>query len=321
MKNFRVLPILVLSVFACSEPTPSNIPPNTYAEISVKEGGEWKGRKYEGGDRFVNVAELQVPASHTDHSYFIRYEGPGWENSQIGYRLYLDWRNAIDIFGKRVDSLILPYVGQDGFDSYHEPAEWGQDILKAGKSMGIGGYGRLINDTIAHFRQVANTLAAVENAETHSTVNIRYEGWQTEGETIDLVSNLTIFPHDRFTRVALTPSSAISGLCTGIVQINDIPLVTNQGSDWAYIATYGAQTLVSDSDSLGMALFYKLSEVAQQTQGPNDHLVVFSPSRETVTYYLLGAWDQEPNGITTEAEFLKDLDKKLEKLETKGKLE
>ena len=87
-------------------------PLKTYAEISIKEGGEWNGRKYVGGDSFKNVQELQVPKNHTDHSFFIRYEGPGWENNQVGYRLYLDWRNAIDIYGKKVDSLVLPYVAK-----------------------------------------------------------------------------------------------------------------------------------------------------------------------------------------------------------------
>jgi hypothetical protein len=36
-----------------------------------------------------------------------------------GYRLYLDWRNAFDILEKK-EVIVLPLVGQDGFDSYHE---------------------------------------------------------------------------------------------------------------------------------------------------------------------------------------------------------
>src|SRR5690606_16453599 len=47
----------------------------SYAEISVKEGGKWVDRKYEGGGAFKNVNQLDVPKEHTDHSYYIRYEG------------------------------------------------------------------------------------------------------------------------------------------------------------------------------------------------------------------------------------------------------
>ena len=82
---------------------------------------------------FKNVTELKVPAEHTDHSWYIRYEGPGWESNKVGYRLYLDWRNCIDIFGKVTDSIILPKVGQDGFDSYHEKSRLGTRYFKSWK--------------------------------------------------------------------------------------------------------------------------------------------------------------------------------------------
>ena len=87
---------------------------------------------------------LRVPPEHTDHSWFIRYEGPGWESDLVGYRFYLDWRNATDIFGKKDHRYgACKDVGQDGFDSYHEPADWGMDVLKVGESLGIGALGLL----------------------------------------------------------------------------------------------------------------------------------------------------------------------------------
>jgi len=318
MRKITIISIVFLSLFSCKS-TQYNGHLKTYAEISIAQGGQWvdgpRGHKeYQGGTSFKNVNSLKVPREHTDHSWFIRYEGPGWENNQIGYRLYLDWRNAIDIYGKKVDSLVLPYVGQDGFDSYHEPAPWGQDILKAGKSMGIGGYGRLVNDTVAHFQKVKNTHANVENGKIHSSVNITYEGWNTGDTTINLNSKLTIFQKDRYTKAELTPSEEISGLCTGIVKFKNIPLIKKEGETWAYIATYGSQTLVSDTDKLGMAIFYKLNDVAQQKTGNDDHLIVFKPSKKTVTYYFLGAWEQETNGIKNKDAFIADLNKKLDAL-------
>tara|TARA_R110000868_G_scaffold1650_5_gene13368 strand:- start:12693 stop:13706 length:1014 start_codon:yes stop_codon:yes gene_type:complete len=335
MKKIAVLCLALLGIMACKDKSVKNetipdvgesvgvtvhTPLKTYAEISIKEGGEWVGRKYVGGDGFKNVQELEVPENHTDHSFFIRYEGPGWENNQIGYRIYLDWRNAIDIYGKKVDSLVLPYVGQDGFDSYHEPADWGQDILKAGKSMGIGGYGRLVNDTVAHFRNVDNTHVKIENTDNSSTVHIDYKGWETGDKKIDLEATLSIFKQDRYTLATLTPSNAISGICTGIVKFKDIELKKKEGIKWAYIATYGTQTLVSETDKLGMAIFYRIDEVAEQKEGINDHLVVFKPTTDKITYYLLGAWDQESNGIKDEESFILDLDKKLERLNTTNSL-
>nr|HMQ43659.1 DUF4861 domain-containing protein [Mariniflexile sp.] len=58
-----------------------------------------------------------------------------------------------------------------------------------------------------------------------------------------------------------------------------------------------------------------LDEVAEQKIGTDDHLVVFKPTTKTLTYYFLGAWEQEPNGIKTKEAFLQDLNKKLDILE------
>lgn len=115
-------------------------PKRTQAELSRKVGGQFVNRKYQGGT-FQNVQFLRVPPEHTDHSYFIRYEGPGWESDKVGYRFYLDWRNAIDIYGKKVPGMVLQNVGQDGFDSYHEMADWGMDVFKVGNSLGVGSFG------------------------------------------------------------------------------------------------------------------------------------------------------------------------------------
>ena len=291
----------------------------TYAELSRKTGGSWEGREYMEGE-FENVESLEVPEEHTDHSWYIRYEGPGWENKQVGYRLYLDWRNAIDIFGKKVDTMVLAEVGQDGFDSYHESADWGQDILKAGKSMGIGGYGRYMNDSVAHFRNVKNTKASVQNSSESSTVQIEYKDWVTGNDSIDLQTKLSIFPTGRYTKAELTPSKEIEGLTTGIVKLNDLELIKNEGEVWGYMATYGAQTLVSDQDKLGMAVLYKKDEVANQVEGEHDHLLVFKPTSETITYYFLGAWEQEKNGISNQEDFIKNMDELLNTLESENEL-
>ncbi len=291
----------------------------TLAEISVKEGGKWVGRKYEGGT-FKNVDSLTVPASHTDHSFYIRYEGPGWESDKVGYRLYLDWRNAIDIFGKVTDTLVLPKVGQDGFESYHHMSPWGMDILKAGKALGIGAIGRYHGNEVLHFNEVQSTFAKVANSAKSSDVMVNYKGWKTAGDVIDFESKLSIAPGERYTKHTIKASKAIEGICTGIVSFKDIPLVKKESANkkWAYIATYGKQTL--NNDNLGMAIFYEVKTVREQLTSQYDHLLVFKPSTAQVSFYLLGAWEKEKGGIKTQEEFYKYLDQKLAELNKKGKI-
>jgi len=291
----------------------------TYAELSAKNDGKWEGRKYIGGT-FKNVDNLKLAKEHTDHSFDIRYEGPGWESNKIGYRLYLDWRNAIDIFGKKTEAIVLPKVGQDGFDSYHEMSDWGADILKAGKGIGIGSIGRYLDNQKLHFYEVDSTLAFVENKANQSTVKVNYFGWKTATDKIDFTSELTITPDQRYTKHTIKASKEIKGICTGIVKQKNTELLKkeSQNKKWAYLATYGTQSLVPDK--LGMAIFYETKTVENVVDAELDYLLVFKPTAKSTSFYFLGAWEQEKDGIKNKEEFVKYLDEKLELLNKKNKL-
>jgi hypothetical protein len=311
--------IFLLSLASCQ--TQKNRTPNsnskTYAEISVKEGGKWEGRKYIGGT-FKNVQSLKLAPEHTDHSFDIRYEGPGWESNKIGYRLYLDWRNAIDIFGKKIEAMVLPQVGQDGFDSYHEMSDWGADILKAGKGIGIGSVDRYLNNERLHFYAVDSTIAKVQNRGKESGVKIDYYGWKTASDKIDFTSELSISPDQRYTKHTIHPSKAIAGICTGIVKQKNTEVFKkeSQNKKWAYIATYGAQSLVPDK--LGMAIFYEINTIESVVDAEFDHLLVFKPRTTPTAFYFLGAWEQEKAGIKSKEEFIQYLDEKLALLNKKN---
>lgn len=330
MKTLKITAvILFISLMACKnqdkkvevvepETTYKIETAKTYAELSIKEGGHWEGREYMEGT-FKNVNELKVPAEHTDHSWFIRYEGPGWESNKVGYRLYLDWRNCIDIFGKVTDSIILPKVGLDGFDSYHEKSDWGMDILKAGKGLGIGAIGRFSNKEVLHFNHVDSTFAKVENDLNKSTVTVNYNGWKTADDKIDFKSVLAITPNQRYTKHTIQASKEIEGICTGIVK-HGVNYFSKESTNkkWGYIATYGEQTLVPDK--LGMAIFYELETVSEVTEWEHDYLLIFKPATKAISFYFLGAWEQEKDGIKTEADFLNYLDEKLNELNNTNSL-
>ena len=85
---------------------------------------------------------------------------------------------------------------------------------------------------------------------------------------------------------------------------------------WAYIATYGTQSLVPDK--LGMAIFYETNTIEEVTETDLDYLLVFKPTTKSTSFYFLGAWEQEKDGIKNKEEFVKYLDEKLELLNKKS---
>jgi len=286
----------------------------TQAELWIKEGGRFVGKQYEGG-RFVRTDSLRVPDGFTDHAYYIKYEGPGWESDKVGYRFYLDWRNAIDVFGKKVTTMTLNEVGQDGYDSYHEPADWGMDILKVGNALGVGS---IAYWTGTKARRVDSTdsvvCRVVEDGILRSSILTNYYGWDNGNGKYNLDSYISIDAGSRMSRMKLIFSGKEpDNICTGINKDKNAELVdvANEG-DWACLASWGKQSLANDH--AGIAVFYKKSDLIQLTEDELNHVVVLKPRNKKVEYCFAAAWEQEPGGVQSLEEFKNYLEWQLTRL-------
>ena len=291
-------------------------PKRTQAELSHKVGGRFVNRKYEGGT-FQNVQSLRVPPEHTDHSFYIRYEGPGWESDKIGYRFYLDWRNATDIFGKKTAAMVLQNVGQDGFDSYHAISDWGMDVLKVGESLGLGSLAMWHEGKAQRVAQTDSiTCAITANGTVQARIQTKYFGWKAGGGVYDVISNLSINAGSRLTEHNVMIAGEPQNLCTGIVKLDSAVTLAapESNAQWTYLATYGKQSLVPDQ--LGMAVLYRKSDLIEVAEDQHSRVVVLKPVEGRLTYYFLGAWEQEPGGITSPEAFAAYLDQTVAELNT-----
>ncbi|RAW00206.1 DUF4861 domain-containing protein [Pseudochryseolinea flava] len=292
----------------------------TQAELSHKTGGTFVNREYVGG-AFKNVNYLRVPAEHKDHSWFIRYEGPGWESDKVGYRFYLDQRNATDVFGKLTPEMVLQNVGQDGFDSYHEMQPWGMDVMKVGKSLGLGSIGMLSDNKISRVEFTDSvTCRIIENGDLYSAIETKYLGWKVGERKIDVKSILSIHGGTRLTKQSLTIKGDPDNISTGIVKDKAATLISSKGdkSKFGYLATWGNQSL--NKDELGLAVFFDPQNYASFTEDEFSHIVKLKPSKSTLTYYFLAAWVKEPNGIQSEAAFKAYIDTVAKDLATPVKV-
>jgi hypothetical protein len=290
----------------------------TLAELWYKTGGHFEKGKYIGGSNFQKFDSLWVPSGCTDHSFFMKYEGPGWESDKIGYRLYLDWRNAVDIFGKKVDTMVLPYVGQDGYDSYHERSDWGMDILKVGESLGIGTLGFWDGKNAQRVAKTDSVFCRIaEDGDLRSEVQVDYYGWKIDNKSVDLKTSLSIKAGSRATKYSIRMDKDLDNLCTGIVKLDSTVLLkSKEAGEWSYMATWGKQSLAGDS--LGMAILYKSSQLINFAEDQHSHVLVLKPDDRKLEYYLLAAWEQEPGGIKNKDEFINYLNNQLELLDKEG---
>lgn len=291
-----------------------NYPKRTQAELSHKVGGHFENRKYIGGT-FTNVDSLRVPDEHTDHSWYIRYEGPGWESDKVGYRFYLDWRNGVDVFGKTTTEMVLQKVGQDGFDSYHEMQLWGMDILKVGKALGLGSLALFHEGKAIRVDETDSVISVItENGPVYSAITTDYFGWQVAGQDLDIRSQLSIHAGSRLTQHLVNVQGASENLSTGLTKDKTAKLFTSQGDDgaWGYIATYGPQSL--NKDNVGLAVLFRTRDFVEFTEDAHSHVVKLNPSVGRLEYQFLAAWEKEPEGIKNEQQFIEYLNKTAEEL-------
>lgn len=289
-----------------------NFKKRTQAEISHKINGEWKGREYQEGV-FKNVSYLRVPDEHTDHSWFIRYEGPGIESDLVGYRFYLDWRNAVDVFGKKTNEMVLQKVGLDGFDSYHEPSEWGMDILKVGKSLGLGSIGFWDGEKAVRVEKTDSIdCRIVLDGDIESKIRTRYFGWNIDNTKTTLISDLSMHAGSRLVKNDIEISDMLSNICTGIVKHKSAELLKGEKDEYKYLATWGDQSMAEDK--MGMAVFYKTSDEVKITEDEFSDIVVLNTSSKNISYYFLSTWEQGVSGVKSKDAFVNLLDSHLNAL-------
>ncbi len=289
----------------------------TYAEIAMKNPSSFDGKKFR-GTTFHNVTKIKVPAFHTDHDALFKYEGPGWESEKVGYRFYLDWRNATDIFGKKVNELVLKDVGihdtlaQD--DSYHNMQDWGMDIFKVGNSLGIGSLGMISNGKVVMISKTDSIYCAVsKNGPIKSEIKTNYYGWQVNNKKFNIESRFSITAGSRLSKHAIVIDGEPDNLVTGLAKYDGTSfLMSKNKKGWNYIALYGKQSLAGDD--LGIVLFYKQKDLIELTEDNLSHIVKLKPSNGKLEYYLAAAWQKELNGIKNQNEFEKYLIETTEEL-------
>jgi len=277
------------------EPKPS-ASKRTHAEISVKAGGAWHGSKYVGGV-FQSVNSITVPDQYTDHSEYIRYEGPGIESDLVGYRVYLDWRNGFDIFAKQQYGLQLARIGVDGYSSYHELADWGMDVLKVGSAVGVGGFGYWDGQQVLRLSDVQDwTASIIEDGDLYSAFAIDYSGWKVAGRILDVRANLSMTAGSRSVRVDLQTSEPLKNIPVGIVRHEGTELLVGDldvtGAAWSYMASLGPQSL--DGRRLAMYVLFKKRDLASLTEDAHNYVALLEPQGKGLSYYFGALWEGEP---------------------------
>ncbi|HUO97162.1 MAG TPA: glycoside hydrolase family 88 protein [Rhizomicrobium sp.] len=268
-------------------------PPQAFARatIPVKDGQAYR-----------DVQSFTVPPSHVIHDPLFPIEGAGWESDRVGYRVYLDKRNAVDVYGKKLPDPVLDRIGQAGQPSYHDEAAWGMDIWHVGDSLGAGGLGVLragMATQIGDMKIMTALVAA--RGPVLAGLHVDCDGWLMNGKPETISADYTIGAGSRLS----LNSAAAPGvpLVAGFGKYPDTDFFASPKASrgWGYMASWGRQS-ENGKDDVGVALFYPVAEIARTGDDGRSYYVVFKhPAR--ARYAFAAAWSKEGHGLPDEASF------------------
>lgn len=256
----------------------------------------------------VSVVYFKTPQGYKRGDKLIAYEGPGWESDKTAFRLYLDGRNALDIFGKKTPDMVLESVGRG--DDYHAMAGWGMDILKVGNSLGAGGFGVFENGEVRQIGRAQSYSASIlKDTENEAVVKVVHSMSETCQD--DVTTTYSILGGSRISKINIEGDCALPYAAGLIIHPETSSYQSSGNEGWQYKARYGEQSLVPDN--LGLALFYKADQVSSIGTDSDDDYIVFK-SGLSPQYYTAAVWEQEQGGVTDAQAFqvwLKSTQKEL----------
>jgi hypothetical protein len=251
-------------------------------------------------------------------------EGPAWENDLIAFRNYYDARNGIDIFGKRISSMVMDSVGVNGRD-YHTLADWGMDILKVGNSLGAGAIAIGIGDSLYRVGPCEEgNFRLITEGPVRAILELTYKNVPAGDRLYNVTHRISIYAGDRFYRsmVWVDNLQGDEELVTGIVNLHNVPADTLEEGTLKIVASLGNQGI--SGEVLGMAVlvpgdqFRKFREAPVEGPGiVNTHLVSLALQKDVPSEYcFLAAWEVQDLRVKDREYFIelvKEAAKKIKK--------
>ena len=249
--------------------------------------------------------EFQVPATHKIGNKIFPYEGIGWENEIIGYRLYLDERAVTDVFGKRKSETILDKV--DYRSKYHDLADWGMDVQHVGPSMGVGGLGLYRGASLERFGNKGQIAAKVlkQSGEEVSFKVMHRDVPLANGAVGDVDTTYSLETGSPLTWVQVKSTLPKATLASGLVNSPKNKRIRNTNTvkkgEWRYIATWGDEQSEA-KDGLGTVLFYRDGDARLMPAMNEAYPLRFNTPNPT--YAFAAVWEQGPMGISSRESFI-----------------
>ncbi len=270
--------------FSAVHPPKATFTPRTAAFMKV-----WD-RKYR--YPYINSIEYQgrnEPLATYDAIYG---HGAQWESELVGFRVYMDHRQSIDIYGKPSPQLVLD---RTNFYSTREDmaAGLGCDILFAGPSVGAGSFRGYVDGQPTYVDSVeARGQRVIASGPVRAIVEVWDKNWYYHGKTLQMRQRYTIYAGHRNVDVDVKLSG--EGIddelfCTGVQKLemeNEgyMPLASGLVGSWGRnVPDKAAEDLV---EGVGLGVYVSPAYLSSKKEDTYNYLTLLRPRDGIIRYHL-----------------------------------
>ena len=250
-------------------------------------------------------------SSTADNMYSKMYHhGPAWESDKIAYRLYFDKKTTVDVYGKKKYRLEL--ADTKWYPTDEQLADgYGDDILWVGNSVGVGTLKGWNGAEATHIDPMKKrTARIVVNDNLRTVVDMAVEGWQYNGQSIDVTARYIQYAHhrDMVTQVIIGGPAASGNLMfsTGVQKVRESQVYSDHHE---LIAVWGTEYPQPDTvkyarETFGLGVIVPKKNIEKFATDPLNHLIIIKNNQQPVIeYYIVAAAQKEENGYKTASEF------------------
>lgn len=253
--------------------------------------------------RYPKINEIEFEGADSALATYDAIYGHGamWESEYVGFRVYMDHRQSIDLYGKKLPQLELDST------NFYSNAQWmargyGEDILFAGQSVAAGSFRGWENGRPTYIEQVAaRGQRIVLPGPDMVVVEVWDRDWQYQGRTLQMTQRYTMLRGHRDVQIDIFLEGVTDDdiFCTGVQKLE----LDNQGlmdEQRGLVGSWGRN--VPDKahpeliEGLGIGVTVPREYLVRLQEDSLNYLCLIHPVDGHIRYHLAVAADMQLDG-------------------------
>lgn len=290
-----------------SEPSSKNYPARVYAQMRLSD----KSQKFP----YINYITFDG-RTPVKQSYSAMYHhGPAFESELVAFRAYMDNRQSIDLYGKKYQRLEL---AETNFYPKKEQlaAGYGDDVLWAGTSIGVGSFRGWVSDKLQTIDTVDSRSAGIlASGPVRTVVEFFDRNWQYDGTTLNMTQRYTLYAGHRDVRVDVSfkeEDATHKTFATGVQKLerDNVGFLDADGlaGSWGSNLAYKNDTINHPRETVGLGIYVPGRYIAAHQEDDVNYLIqMHTDSDYTLTYHFTFAAAKEERGYKSSTDWFTHL--------------